>query len=389
MTDQHEAFEAELAGDKPGALIEPFPVLQPLKGGADEAYLAASPENVLWGRLPTGSDQPVRTVRPGTEVLIDTVSHEGVLEDQGRDPVAFFAGFGVPADEVLTDAVAVAARSAHTPGLDGPHVITGPIAVLGARPGDVLAVHVLELTPRTPYGVVSNRHGRGALPGELPAGPDPVFTFCRAGNGPQGPTGTIETDAGTITFPLRFFLGITGVAQAEDRHHSSVPPGRHGGNIDVSMMTAGATLYLPVQVPEALVYVGDPHFAQGDGEVALTAFEAPLRARLRFDVITRDQRAHADRPYAETDEYLIPIGLDEDLDAAMRDCVRAALELLERRYRIERAVAYAYLSAATDFAVSQVVDIVQGVHARIRKADLAALARPDPPAAEGPASVQT
>ncbi|MBL7486502.1 acetamidase/formamidase family protein [Frankia sp. AgB1.9] len=354
-------------------MIEPFRVLQRLDGSADAIYIAADPENVLWGRLPTGSDRAVHKVAPGAEVLIDTISHEGVLEDQGRDPVAFFAGFGVPADEVLTDAVAVAAGSAHAFGQDGPHVITGPIAVLGAQPGDLLAVRVLELTPRAAYGVISNRHGRGALPGEMPAGADPVFTFCRAGHGPQGPTGTIDTDEGAITFPLRFFLGIMGVAPADEGHHSSVPPGRYGGNLDVSMITAGATLYLPVQVPEALAYIGDPHFAQGDGEVALTAFEAPLRARLRFDLITREERAYSDRPYAETDEYLIPIGLDEDLGAAMRDCVRGGLELLERRYRIERSVAYAYLSAATDFAVSQVVDVVQGVHAKIRKADLAAL----------------
>ncbi|ONH22591.1 acetamidase/formamidase family protein [Pseudofrankia asymbiotica] len=358
-------------------MIEPFQLLQRLDGCAPASYLAADPRNVLWGRLPTGSDRAVHKVAPGSEVLIDTISHEGVLEDQGRDPAAFFASFGVPADEVLTDAIAVAAESPHTVGRDGPHVITGPIAVLGARPGDLLAVTVLELTPRTAYGVISNRHGKGALPGEMPAEAGPVFTFCRAGHGPQGPTGLIDTAEGPITFPLRFFLGIMGVARADERHHSSVPPGRHGGNLDVSMVTAGATLYLPVQVPDALAYVGDPHFAQGDGEVALTAFEAPLRARLRFDLITQGERAYSDRPYAETDEYLIPIGLDEDLNAAMRDCVRGALELLERRYRLERSVAYAYLSAATDFAVSQVVDVVQGVHARIRKADLSALPRGD------------
>jgi len=358
-------------------MIEPFQLLQRLDRRAHASYLAADPENVLWGRLPTGSDRAVHKVAPGADVLIDTISHEGVLEDQGRDPAAFFASFGIPADEVLTDAIAVAAESPHALGHDGPHVITGPIAVLGAQPGDLLAVRVLELTPRTSYGVISNRHGKGALPGEMPAGSGPVFTFCRAGHGPQGPTGLIDTAGGAVTFPLRFFLGIMGVARADDGHHSSVPPGRHGGNIDVSMVTAGATLYLPVQVPEALAYIGDPHFAQGDGEVALTAFEAPLRARLRFDLIGRAERAHSDRPYAETDEYLIPIGLDEDLGAAMRDCVRGALDLLERRYHLERSVAYAYLSAATDFAVSQVVDVVQGVHARIRKADLAALARGD------------
>ena len=357
--------------------MKPFPVLQRLQHSAvgDVAYLPADLENIVWGRLPTAADRPVIKIEPGAELIVDTISHEGLLEDQGRDPAAFFASHGVAPDAILQDAADVAAGAAHAAGHDGPHVITGPIAVVGARPGDLLAVRVLELTPRCSYGVISNRHGKGALAGELPAGPDPVFAFCRAGQGPDGPVAGIDTPAGTITFPLRFFLGIMGVATAASEHQSSVPPGRYGGNIDVSMTNAGSTLYLPVQVPDALAYVGDPHFAQGDGEVALTALEAPLRARLRFDIITEDDLAYATRPYVETAEHLVPIGLDEDLNEAMRDCVRAALDLLEQRYRIDRATAYAYLSAAGDFAVSQVVDVVQGIHGKIRKADLAALAR--------------
>jgi acetamidase/formamidase len=357
--------------------IAPFEVLQRLEDSAvgDAVYLPADLENVVWGRLPTSADRPVIKIEPGREIVIDTISHEGLLEDQGRDPTSFFESYGVAHDSILRDAMDVAAHAVHTAGQDGPHVITGPIAVVGARPGDLLAIHVLELIPRCSYGVISSRHGKGALVGELPDGPDPVFAFCRAGNGPEGPIATLGTPVGDIRFPLRFFLGVMGVATAGSTHHSSVPPGRYGGNIDVSMMTAGSTLYLPVQVPDALVYVGDPHFAQGDGEVALTALEAPLRARMRFDIVTNIDLSYATRPYAETAEHLVPIGLHEDLDEAMRDCVRGALELLGQRYRIDRATAYAYLSAAADFAISQVVDGVQGVHGKIRKADLAELTR--------------
>jgi acetamidase/formamidase len=180
-----------------------------------------------------------------------------------------------------------------------------------------------------------------------------------------------------VRFPLEPFLGILGVAAAGDRRPHSVPPGPHGGNLDIRLLTAGSTLYLPVQVPGALAYAGDPHFAQGDGEVALTAFEASLRASLRFDVIPREDAVarfgDLAGPLGETAEFLLPTGLDEDLDTALRNCVRAAIALLEARYGMDRSLAYAYLSAATDFNISQVVDLVQGVHARIRKSDFGAV----------------
>ena len=140
-----------------------------LQPGSDAAvYLPATPETVLWGRLPCAADAPVLEIDPGTVVTIDTVSHEGVLPEQGQDPVAFFGRHGVPRQLVLDDAVAVAGRMRHEEA-DGPHVVTGPIAVRGARPGDLLRIDVVGLEPRVPYGVISNRHGRGALPGEYPA----------------------------------------------------------------------------------------------------------------------------------------------------------------------------------------------------------------------------
>ena len=134
-----------------------------------------------------------------------------------------------------------------------------------------------------------------------------------------------------------------------------------------------------MQVEGALAYVGDPHFAQGDGEVALTALEASLRATLRFDVVPRDEALAAfgelAGPLVHTDEYLVPTGLDPELGEAMRKAVRAALALLQARYGMAEHLAYAYLSAAADFDISQVVDIVCGVHARIREADFGAVTR--------------
>ncbi|MCS5736322.1 acetamidase/formamidase family protein [Herbiconiux daphne] len=342
-------------------------------------YLAASRDNVLWGRLPCATDRAVLEIDPGTDVTIDTISHEGVLEDQGRDPAAFFAAHGVTRDFVLDDAVALAASDYPRSKADGPHVITGPIAVRGARPGDLLKMTVLETTPRVPYGVISNRHGKGALVGELPAGDADVSIFAELQNTLSGASfGTLPVTPGgerSVRFPLAPFLGIMGVAVAGDERPNSVPPGPHGGNIDINLLTTGSSLYLPVQVPGALAYVGDPHFAQGDGEVALTAMEASLRVTIRFDLVdqseARAQFGELVGPMAETSEFLVPTGMDVDLDVAVQNCVRAALALLEARYGMDRALAYAYLSAATDFNISQVVDIVKGVHARVRVADFA------------------
>ncbi|WP_425560261.1 acetamidase/formamidase family protein [Kineococcus glutinatus] len=357
------------------------PTLHPLPGTEHGGlpYLPAGPGTVLWGRLPCDGDAPVLRVEPGRRFVVDTVSHEGILEDQGRDPLRWFAERGVEAADVPRDAVEVAATVEHDPLRWGPHVVTGPVEVAGARPGDVLSVTVEDLALRCGHGVVSNRHGRGALPGEFPlaGGTGPFSVLARVDAAPDATgtgTGSMPVapgDARRVRFPLRPFLGLVGVATPGQRLHS-VPPGMHGGNLDVSLLGVGSTLHLPVQVDGAGFYVGDPHYAQGDGEVALTAFEAPLRAVLRVDLVPAAAVRLRDVLWAETPELLVPIGLDPDLDEAVRRAVRTAVALLAD-LGMHPAHAYAYLSAAGDFAVSQVVDRVCGVHGTIRKADLAEL----------------
>ncbi len=138
-----------------------------------------------------------------------------------------------------------------------------------------------------PYGVISNRHGKGALVGELPRGDYhvSVFTPVEERDGRLvGLLPIVDDGPRVVAFPLSPFLGTMGVAVSGGERPHSVPPGSHGGNIDINLLVEGTVLYLPVQVAGALAYVGDPHFAQGDGEVALTALEASLRATLRFDV---------------------------------------------------------------------------------------------------------
>lgn len=328
-------------------------------------------DHVMWGRLPCEATPPVMDVASGSVIAIDTISHEGILEDQGRDPIAFLARYGVPRSAVQSDAIALARSDIRRNPDDGPHVVTGPIYVQDARVGDVLQVEFLEFTPRCDYGFVSSRHGRGALPGEYPSSPESVFTFCRADLGAQ--TAEIGSPA-RVRFPINPFLGIVGVGVPGRIAPSSRPPGPHGGNIDLRHLVAGSTLYLPILVPGALFYVGDPHFAQGDGEVALTALEAPLRARVRLTVL-RGERAHACNsgivgPVAETAEHLIALGMHVDLDEAMRRSIRNAITMVSQRTGLDSKDAYAYLSAAGDFALTQVVDGVVGVHGMIRKADL-------------------
>ena len=162
--------------------LEEFPALQTGNGPVQgDHYLASTPESVLWGRLTCAADEPALRVQDGAVVTIDTVSHEGILEDQGRDPVAFFGGFGVPRDGVLADAVSIAAAPIPREfGHDGPHIITGPIAVEGAAVGDVLAIDILDLQLRSGYGIVSSRHSRGALPDEFPTSPGAHFVSAQS-----------------------------------------------------------------------------------------------------------------------------------------------------------------------------------------------------------------
>ena len=174
-------------------------------------YLETTPETCHWGWLPNRASQPVLSVGDGAVVTIDTLSHEGILEDQGRDPVAYLAGFGVKPDDVLADSRLLAASEITHDFDDGPHVVTGPIAIAGAEPGDLLRVDVLDLALRAPYG----------------------------------------------------FISLMGVAPDTAEPVPSVPPGQHGGNLDVNELQVGSSLYLPVQTAGAVFYAGDPHSSAG------------------------------------------------------------------------------------------------------------------------------
>jgi acetamidase/formamidase len=413
---------AGVAGAAQPTVTSPGQILQPGKGPIPgRHYLPSTPDQVRWGYVPAVDSDPVLRMGSGETVTVDTVSHEGILEDQGRDPVAYFGGNGVPRGEVLDDAIAIAAdynRTTRDFDADGPHVVTGPVYVEGAEPGDVLKVETLSAMPRVPYGVVSARHGKGALgltsTGSAPAGitlaevMPPVATDGRATGDPmkygdvsvftpvRSAKGTLNGvmpvgKSGEVVFPLQPFMGMMGVAFAPsssltDPELNSIPPTLGGGNIDINRLVVGSTFYLPVFAEGALFYTGDPHMAMGGGEVSLTAMEGSLRSTFRLTVCKKGTPGVPSvafhYPFGETPDEWVPIGLSDpdaarngqvnDLNIAMRRAVVNALDFLQYDLGMDRDVAYAYLSAAANFEVSQVVDRTVGVHGVISKAHFGA-----------------
>jgi acetamidase/formamidase len=248
----------------------------------------------------------------------------------------------------------------------GPHSIIGPIAVKDAEPGDVLEVRYQKLQP-FPWGAVFNNPGAlgtGLLPDDFPQGQVKYLDLDLANM-----RGRFARD---INVPLKPFQGTLGLAPSDDYFvqlrpgvTSSVPPGPHGGNLDLSELSEGSVLYLPVWKQGALIYTGDSHAVQGDGEISLTALETRMQ-EVRIQVVLHKQKKFA-WPVAETDTHWIVLGLDKDLNAAMALAARNAIGFLASRAKLTPHDAYALCSIAVSFRVTQVVDIVRGVHALIPK----------------------
>ena len=248
----------------------------------------------------------------------------------------------------------------------GPQSIIGPIAVNNAEPGDVLEVRHKRIRPFE-WGATFNNPstvGTGLLPQDYP----------------QGQVKYVDLDLGAmtskflpnITIPLRPFQGTLGVAPPDGYFPplspgvtNAVPPGPHAGNLDLSELTEGSTLYIPVWKPGALLYTGDSHAVQGDGEICITAIETRMK-ELQIQVILH-KRKNLAWPLAETDKHWIVVGLDKDLNAAMTLAARNAIKFLAAQAKISELDAYALCSIAVSFRVTQVVDIVRGVHALIPK----------------------
>lgn len=283
---------------------------------------------------------PALTVVSGDEVLLSTWTAWGNA---------------VTDSTTLSDVL----RLRSTPGLLGPHSLTGPIAVEGAAAGDVLRVDLLELLPAAHgYNLFLPRESsRGILAERFPEGGIRHFKLD-----PHALTAELLPG---LDVRLRPFLGIVGVAPSSPGCHPSAIPGPFGGNIDLRDLVAGTSLRLPVFQPGALLYLGDGHACQGDGEVDQNALETAMpRVRVRL-TIERGRSLRA--PQAETPTHLITMGFHEDLGEAARLATEEAVDLLAERRGVDPADAYVLCSVAVDLAVTQVVNGKKGVHARIPK----------------------
>ncbi|MGC1412899.1 MAG: acetamidase/formamidase family protein [Acetobacteraceae bacterium] len=329
--------------------------------------LPATPGNVHWGYF-DASLAPALRVRSGDLIRAEAITHH--------------AG---DAPELMMDA-GIRGLYAAIPEHDrapGVHIMTGPIHVADAVPGDMLEVRYLEMVPRLSYGSNLAAHW-GYLYREMAERERiTIFRIDRATNQVAAvfayDVAEKYTVPGRITdcaacrcepalrgvrVPVRPHIGAAGVAPNAAGRISSVPPGLHGGNIDNWRMGAGATMFYPVQVPGALFSLGDPHISQGDGEISGTAIEASLDVLFQVRV-RKDFRFPS--PLLETPRHWIVHGFDEDLNVAMRNAALDMMDLLTEQQRLSRDDAYSLMSLAADFAVTQVVDGRQGVHCRIAR----------------------
>ncbi len=311
----------------------------------------SSIETVVRGYIAT--DTPVvLKIKSGDIVRIDTISHGGITDD----PIASFGAAGISKSQVLPEVIDVA-RVTKEKGWTG-HVLTGPLYMEGAEPGDMLEVRVLDIDIRVPYGVNNTGPTQGVVPGLVKEPTPKIIKFDLARN--------VALFSPEIEVPLAPFMGIMAVAPPpEVKRVPSRPPGVFGGNMDIKRFTAGSTLYLPVFNPGALFVTGDSHAAQGDGEVDGTAIEASMTPTMQF-VLHKGAGKNMAWPRGEDADFYYTMGMDEDLDKAMKEAVVETVKFLEGR-GLSTADAYALSSIGIDFIVGEAVDGVLLIYAAIPK----------------------
>lgn len=321
------------------------PAQPPDPPAAKTHQLKPSPKTVAWGHYDAAAT-PVLRINSG-----DTVEVETLLTNS---PEGLERAF-VPADQI-EQALRDVFKEVKDRGPGG-HVLTGPIFVEGAEPGDTLEVRIKAMRLLLPYGYTAFGPRGGLLPEDFPRLRTKII--------PLDAKRMVGKFSDTIEVPLRPFFGSMGVAPPpEVGRVSSVPPGVHAGNLDNKDLVAGTTLFIPVHAKGALFAVGDGHAAQGDGEVCLTAIETSLGGTLQF-VVRKDLKLKW--PRAETPTHHIVMGLDRDLNEAMKLATREAIDFLAAEKKLSREDAYMLTSVAVDFRVTQVVDGTKGVHGLIPK----------------------
>jgi len=294
--------------------------------------LPATMETTQWGWF-NNAQPPVLHVQSGDTIVFETMmhSHNQVVP-------------GTTIDQIKK------LRTDH-PGR-GPHTLTGPVYIEGAEPGDVLRVRINKIVPRA-YGTNFNVPGMfGEFPTKFPDGQVKYFYLDLERK--------IAEFAPGVEIPLAPFPGTLGVARAEPGQYSSVPPGRYAGNMDIRDMTEGTALYVPVFVKGALLWTGDSHAAQGNGEVNLTALETAYKEmNVTVDVI---KNMPLEWPRVETKDAWITVGIDRDLNKALDLLTAETTKLLAELRKVDKTQAQKMMMSTWDCRVSQVVDVNKGLH---------------------------
>lgn len=318
-----------------------------------DATLRSTPDTVLWGYI-AANLPPALTIKSGQIVEIESLSHQGLTTN--KDPENFFAAYGIPGSEVLADGKAVFAEVKRPKGASV-HILTGPIYIDEAMPGDVLEVRVLDIKFRVPYGVNNTGPGKGVLPKLLS---EPAAKLIRIDLERQ-----IALFSDDIQIPLNPFMGIMAVSPPTSLGMvSSTPPGAWGGNIDLKFTGIGSSLFLPVFNKGGQFFTGDGHAVQGDGEVDGGAIEISLKPTLQFIV---HKGKTIKQPRVETASDYLTTGLSTDLNEATRIALQEAIDFLQREKGMSAADAYALSSLAVDLGIGEAVDIVNLVYAKIPK----------------------
>ncbi len=294
--------------------------------------LPATMETTQWGWF-NNAQPPVLNVNSGDTVVFETMmhSHNQVVP-------------GMTIEQIKK------LRTDH-PGR-GPHTLTGPVYIEGAEPGDVLRVRINKIVPRA-YGTNFNVPGMfGQFPSKFPDGQVKYFYLDLERK--------VAEFAPGIEIPLAPFPGTLGVARAEPGQYSSVPPGRYAGNIDVRDLVEGTALYVPVFVKGALLWTGDSHAAQGNGEINLTALETAYKEmNVTVDVI---KNMKLEWPRIETKDAWITLGIDRDLNKALDILKEETMTLLMEQRKVDKAEAEKMMMGSWDCRVTQVVDVNKGLH---------------------------
>lgn len=313
------------------------------ESGGKTHILKATPETVVWGYY-DASVSPVLTVDSGDIVDVETMITGAALLRRANVPEELIRPDMKEMDEKVK--------------VEGPHILVGPVAVRGAEPGDVLEVRILEMGVADPWSVNMFRPGGGTLPELFPHQGGKVVHLDLDRN--------VALFGPGIEIPLNPFFGSLGVAPPPlVGRVSSGPPGFHTGNLDNKELVAGSTLYIPIHVKDAFLFIGDGHVAQGDGEVSGTALEASLTGKLQL-VVRKDMKL--DWARAETPDHIITMGLDPDLDIAAKMAVKEMIRYLVSARGLSKDDAYVLCSVAVDLRVTQLVDGTKGIHAMLPKA---------------------